>query len=91
MSLFDRLGNAPNVQFNARDVLQNAQEALNRAVETAKANYTTMIQQKGWSVPAGMTDPQQMAQHLVQSGQVPQSRLAQAMQMAQRLMGGSAR
>ena len=83
MSLFDRLGGAPNAPVNARGLLQNAQEALSQAIETAKANYMTLIQQKGWTIPNGMTDPQQMVQHLVQSGQVPPARYQQAQQAAQ--------
>lgn len=80
MSLFDRLGGAPNA---GRGVPQNAQEVLSQAIETAKANYMAMIQQKGWTIPNGMTDPQQMVQHLVQSGQVPPARYQQAQQAAQ--------
>ena len=76
MSLYDKLGGGRP----AGSPQQNAQEALNRAVETAKANYSAMLQQKGWTIPEGMTDPQQMVQHLVQSGQVPQNLYQAAVQ-----------
>lgn len=73
MSLFDRLSGQGIAPANM----------LQQAIETAKANYMTLIQQKGWTIPNGMTDPQQMVQHLVQSGQVPQARYQQAQQAAQ--------
>lgn len=76
MSLFDKLGSSR--QMTPADMLQ-------QAIETAKANYTAILQQKGLTIPNGMTNPQQMVQHLVQSGQVPQARLQQAMQMMQRM------
>lgn len=75
MSLFDRLGGQGMAPTNM----------LQQAIETAKANYVNILQQKGLTIPAGMTDPQQMVQHLVQSGQVPQARYQQAVQMMQRM------
>ena len=75
MSLFDRLGGQSMAPANM----------LQQAIETAKANYVNILQQKGLTIPNGMTDPQQMVQHLVQSGQVPQARYQQAVQMMQRM------
>ena len=75
MSLFDRLSGQSMTPANM----------LQQAIETAKANYVNILQQKGLTIPNGMTDPQQMVQHLVQSGQVPQARYQQAMQMMQRM------
>lgn len=75
MNLYDRLGGQGMAPANM----------LQQAIETAKANYANILQQKGLTIPAGMTDPQQMVQHLVQSGQVPQARYQQAVQMMQRM------
>lgn len=75
MSLFDRLSGQGMAPANM----------LQQAIETAKANYVNILQQKGLTIPDGMTDPQQMVQHLVQSGQVPQARYQQAVQMMQRM------
>lgn len=43
-----------------------------------------MLQRAGLNVPAGMTDPQQIINHLMQSGQVSQQRYQQALQMMRR-------
>ena len=75
MNLYDRLGGQSLAPTNM----------LQQAIETSKANYVNILQQKGLTIPNGMTDPQQMVQHLVQSGQVPQARYQQAVQMMQRM------
>jgi len=69
MSIFDSIG----------------QQAINpqQALSQLRANPAAMLAQRGLNIPAGMNNPQQIVQHLVNSGQVPQSRLTQAMQMMQ--------
>lgn len=69
MSIFDNIGR-PNA-------LPNAQNALQRIM----SDPVGVLRQRGLSIPNGMTNPQQIINHLVQSGQVPQNRLTQAMQM----------
>lgn len=85
MSLFDRLGgarpNTPNSQPNAQQSAANMREALEQAARQMQQNYASAFQQRGYTVPEGMTDPEQMARHLVQSGQVPE-KLFQAAQAA---------
>ena len=66
MSLFDALGQ----QMNPMQLVQQL-----------RANPAAMLKQRGLNIPEGMNDPQQIIQHLVQSGQVPNARLQQAMQM----------
>ena len=66
MSLFDQLG----MQMNPQQMLQQI-----------KSNPAAVLRQKGLNIPDGMTNPQQIIQHLISSGQVPQSRHMQAMQM----------
>ena len=47
-----------------------------------KSNPVAFIRQAGFNIPDGINNPQQMIGYLLQSGQIPQSRLAQAQQMA---------
>ena len=69
MSLFDSLrGVTP--QANPQQLLRQL-----------RADPAGMLKQRGLNIPAGMNDPQQIISHLVQSGQVPNARLQQIMQM----------
>ncbi len=51
-------------------------------VAQIRQNPVAFVRQAGYNVPDGITNPQQMIGYLLQSGQVPQSRLAQAQRMA---------
>lgn len=66
MGLFDQLGQ----QNNPMQMLQQIRQ-----------NPAAILQRAGLNIPAGMSDPQQIIQHLMQSGQVSQQRYQQAMQM----------
>lgn len=73
MSLFDSLGNGKQ---------QHGQQITpQQAMSQLQADPAGVLMGIGLNIPAGMTNPQQMVQHLLQSGQVPQSKFAQAMQM----------
>lgn len=48
-----------------------------------KQNPMALLNRAGYNVPGNITGPQQIVQHLVQSGQVNQSQLDYAQQMAQ--------
>ena len=75
MSLFDNLGGAQPQQMNPMQMVQQL-----------KQNPAQMLNQAHLNVPQNMmNDPQQIVNHLVQSGQIPQQRLQAAMQMAQRM------
>ena len=52
-----------------------------------KQNPMALLNRAGYNVPGNITGPQQIVQHLVQSGQVNQSQLDYAQQMAQ-MFGG---
>ena len=52
-----------------------------------KQNPMAFLNRAGFNVPAGITGPQQIVQHLVQTGQVNQQQLNYAQQMAQ-MFGG---
>lgn len=79
MSLFDSLQRTSNAAPNAQMRVGNPMQL----VQQLQANPAAMLKQRGLNIPDGMTNPQQIIQHLVQSGQVPQNRLTQAMQMMQ--------
>lgn len=53
-----------------------------QAMQQLRADPVGMLKQAGFNVPDNLaSDPNGMIQHLVQSGQVPQTRLTQIMQM----------
>jgi len=71
MSLFKQLGNAPQ---------QSAQQINNaQAMQELRANPSTYLKKMGLSIPDGMTDPRQITQYLINSGQVTQPILNRVM------------
>lgn len=48
-----------------------------------KQNPMALLQRARLNVPANLSDPQQMIQHLMNSGQITQQQYDQARQMAQ--------
>lgn len=70
MSIYENMGNKQ----------MNPQQMLN----SLRNNPAALLKQRGYTIPDGMTNPQQIIQHLISSGQVPQSRYAQALQMLRR-------
>lgn len=48
-----------------------------------KQNPLGLLQRAGYNIPANLNDPQQIIQHLTQTGQINQAQLNQAQQMAQ--------
>lgn len=79
MSLFDSLGGG-NQQ-------QGQQMTPQQAMAQLQADPAGVLKGIGLNIPAGMNNPQQMVHHLMQTGQVPQSRVSQAMQMMGQIMG----
>lgn len=75
MSMFDRLGQSAQQKPQGK----SREEALREI----KADPVGVLRQHGLSVPAGVTDPMQMVNHLIQTGQVGGPRL----QMVQQIMG----
>ena len=64
--------------FNSSDTQQmNPMQRL----QELKQNPVSVLRQAGLNVPDGMNNPQQIIQHLIQSGQVPQNRYTQVLQM----------
>lgn len=71
MSFFDSLGKRPVQQ--APDMRQE--------IGNIKANPGSYLKGKGFNIPQGMSDPKQITQYLLQSGQIGGGRLQQVMRM----------
>lgn len=63
--------------------LVNNQQA--QMIAQIKQNPAAFLSRAGLNIPQGMTDPNAMIQHLVQSGQIPQERYNQVMQMVSQI------
>lgn len=74
MSLFDSLG-GNNAHANAP---ANPMQMLSQL----KGNPSQMLKQAGYNIPANMNNPQEIINHLLNSGQVNNSRLNMAQQIA---------
>lgn len=70
MGIYESMGNKQ----------MNPQQMLN----SLRNNPVAILRQRGLNIPDGMTNPQQIIQHLINSGQVPQGRYQQALQMMMR-------
>lgn len=55
-------------------------------LDQLRANPGATLKQAGFSVPDGMSDPRQIINHLLRSGQVSNPRLMQMQQMMSRMM-----
>lgn len=72
MSIFQQLGQTSQQGGNPMQMLSQL-----------RSNPVGMLKQAGYNIPDGMTNPQQIINHLLNSGQVNNSRLNMAQQMAQ--------
>ena len=79
MSMFDRLGQSTQQQPQGK----SREEALREI----KADPVGILRQHGLSVPAGVTDPMQMVNHLIQTGQVSGPMFQKILPMIQRMNG----
>lgn len=52
-----------------------------------RQNPLSVLQKAGYNIPANLNNPQQIIQHLTQTGQINQNQLNQAQQMALMLNG----
>ena len=75
MSIFDSLGT------RAQQGQQMNQQTMQTEIGSLKADPGKYLQGHGFSIPAGMTDPKQITQHLLRTGQVGSPRLQQVMRM----------
>ena len=73
MGVFENLGQKPQ-RLNPMQMLRQL-----------RSNPVGVLKQAGYNIPYGMNSPQQMVSYLLQSGQVPQARYQQAVQMVSRM------
>jgi hypothetical protein len=76
MSLFDQLGGQHQPTMNPIQMLSQL-----------RSDPAGMIRQLGMTIPSGMTDPRQIINHLLSSGQVVPARYQSALQALQGMMG----
>lgn len=67
--------------FDSHAQPQQTPGDMRQAVGSIKANPGSYLSQRGYNIPDGMTDPRQITQHLLQTGQIGGGRLAQVMRM----------
>ena len=89
MSIFDSLGQrgprAQQPQQMTRQQMEQMQRATGDALRQLQRDPNAMLQQAGLSVPAGMTDAEQMVRHILDSGQVTGPRAQMARSLMQRM------
>lgn len=79
MSMFENLGKSGQNQ-------QVQQVNPAQAISQLKQNPASFLKQAGYNIPANANNPNEIIQHLLQSGQIPQSRLTAAQQMLSQMM-----
>lgn len=62
----------------------NPMQVMNM-VSMLQNNPMGMLSRNGFNVPANLNNPQQIANHLVQTGQINQDTINQAMQIARQM------
>lgn len=79
MGLFDRLsGNGRPAQPQGHQITPQEMRTEMGRIQQNPASY---LKQRGFNIPAGMSDPKQITQHLLQTGQVGNPRLQMVMRM----------
>ena len=71
----------PNPLFNALG--GNPMNNMMQMLTQLKQNPLALLQKAGFNIPANINNPQQIVQHLTQTGQINQNQINQAQQMAQ--------
>ena len=77
MGLFDRLSENGRSAQGHKVTPQEMRTEMGR-IQQNPASY---LKQRGFNIPAGMSDPKQITQHLLQTGQVGNQRLQMVMKM----------
>jgi len=70
MGIFDRLGQNQVSPQDMRTEMGRIQQ-----------NPASYLKQRGFNIPSGMSDPKQITQHLLRTGQVGNQRLQMVMKM----------
>lgn len=87
MGLFDQLGRQPSQPTHQQMDPRQAQQAFQNDLASLKKDPIAYAKAHGKNIPAGMTDPNQMAQYLLKSTQVNNPRYQMAMRLINGLMG----
>ena len=87
MSLFDKLAVKGPSRPSGEQQQINPMRAMQNEVGQVKSHPGSYLKAKGFNIPDGMTDPGQITQYLIQSGQVGNGRY----QMAMRMLNGMRR
>lgn len=56
-----------------------------RALESFRSNPVQALRNAGYNLPEGLNDPRQIIQHLMQSGQLSQTQVGNAQNIARRM------
>ena len=78
MGLFDKLGQQPAQGAKQQ---QFTPDMMRQEIGSIKADPGAYLSGRGFNIPQGMTDPKQITQHLLQTGQVGGNRLQLVMRM----------
>lgn len=78
MSFFESHMQQPQQQMPAE---------MQSALSGIKSNPVSFLHSRGFNIPDGMTDPKQITQHLLQTGQIGGGKLQQVMRMIGAPMG----
>ena len=83
MGIFDTLGQNSPLPSPQRQPGNPAQfrQAMQQELGVIKANPGEYLKQRGFNIPAGLTDAGQITRYLLQSGQVGNGRYQQIMRM----------
>lgn len=78
MGIFDRL--TQQAQPQGQQQRQITPDEMRTEIGRIQNNPGAYLQQRGFNIPGGMTDPKEITQYLLRTGQVGNSRLQQVMQ-----------
>lgn len=85
MGIFDSLGSHGRSRASQPQQQQMSpqqmQQAMRQEIGKISAHPSDYLKEKGFNVPAEMTDARQITQYLLQTGQIGNQRLQQVMQM----------
>lgn len=85
MGIFDSLGSQGRSRASQQQPQQmnpqQMQQAMRQEIGKISAHPSDYLKEKGFNVPAEMTDARQITQYLLQTGQIGNQRLQQVMQM----------
>lgn len=76
MPLYDKIGKTGGSREDGRQVTP---DEMRQEIGRIRNDPGAYLRQRGFSIPDGLTDPREITQHLLRSGQVGSGRLRQVM------------